>query len=160
MSDGIHIDLSNYTTIRNNNFENCWDGVFANYPYDLRIFENNFYNNSEAGVSLDSCNIGTIYRNNFTENGYDSGYQAYNYAGTYVYFYDIINQIGNYWSDYDILDDNYTIAGNPELYDLYPLSEPIILIPEFNMSQLGFWGLIISIMTLFVVLNKTRKRKS
>jgi len=160
MSDGIHIDNCNYTTIRNNNFDNCWDGIFANYPYDLRIFENNFHSNPDAAIYLDTCNIGTIYQNNFTTNGDLSGYQAYDYDGTYVYFYDPINLIGNYWSDYDPSDDNYTVAGNPVNYDLYPLSEPIILIPEFNMSQLGFWGLIVSIMTLFVVLNRIRKRKS
>jgi parallel beta-helix repeat protein len=160
MSDGIHIDNCNYTTIRNNNFDNCWDGIFANYPYDLRIFENNFHSNPDAAIYLDTCTIGTIYQNNFTTNGDLSGYQAYDYDGTYVYFYDPINLIGNYWSDYDPSDDNYTVAGNPVNYDLYPLTEPIILVPEFNMSQLGFWGLIISIMTLFVVLNRIRKRKS
>jgi len=140
ISDGIHIDNCNYTTIRNNNFDNCWDGIFANYPYDLRIFENNFYNNAYSAINLDTCTIGTIYQNNFTINGGFSGNQAYDYDGTYVYFYDPINLIGNYWSDYDPSDDNYTVAGNPGNFDLYPLTEPIILIPEFNLSQLGFWG--------------------
>lgn len=160
ISDGIHIDNCNYTIIRNNNFDNCWDGIYANYPYDLRIFENNFHSNPDAAIYLDTCNIGTIYQNNFTTNGDLSGNQAYDYDGTYVYFYDPINLIGNYWSDHDPYDDNYTVAGNPVNYDLYPLTEPIILVPEFNISQLGFWGLIISIMTLFVVLNRIRKRKS
>ena len=155
------MDNSNYTTIRNNNFYSCWDGIFANYPYDIRVFENDFYNNSDAAIYLEGCVIGTIYQNNFTDNGADSGYQAYDYGGTDVYYYHLIMLIGNYWSDYNPLDAYYTIPGTPEdKYDLYPLSSPIILIPEFNMNTISIWGLIISVMSLFIVLQKIRKRKT
>ena len=182
ISDGVHIDYSNYTTIQYNHFEMYYSAIFGNYPDNLLITMNTFYDGEDTGIYLDTCKYLTIYnndfhnnsygalyiydtlhaqiyRNNFTQNGADSGYQAYDDLGTDVYFYDPVGLIGNYWDDHNPLDDNYTVAGDPGNIDLYPLTSPIILVPEFDLIQLGFWGLLVSILASFVALQRFRKNK-
>lgn len=146
-----------------NDFKDNTRGTSVMYSEKVAIYQNNYQDNARSGVFLDKCKSCNIYWNNFSFNGIDSGFQAYDqdsYEDFTNLWYNNITKEGNYWSDYDPLDDNYTVAGNPENIDLYPFSKPIILVPEITISQSDFWGLIISIMTLFVVLNIIKKRKS
>ena len=159
-SDGVYVSQCSGPTISLCYFEQCTDGVFAGDSQNLIIKENTFHNNSNTGVYLDYIDNALIYWNNFTLNGDDSGYQAYDYQGTNNKWYEEVSQTGNYWDDYNPLDDNYTIDGTPVNYDLYPLLTPYLLIPEFSMIHLGFLGLLLTIVSVFVVITRFRKRTS
>ena len=157
LSDGIYIVDGYDHLIFLNNFEDNTDGIYADGAGGLTIERNNFYNNSYGGVELEYCYWCNIYWNNFTDNGYDSGYQALDDENSPSFpnlWYENNSNTGNWWSDH--ISGNYSIYGSSGLFDLYPLSTPYYLIPEFSMD---FWIIITSFILFAFIIPVFRKRK-
>jgi len=155
LSDGIYTGGVINNNFYQNNFEDNTNGISVSESGAVKIHKNNFYNNTQVGVYIDDSVDCIIYWNNFTDNGDDTGYQAYD-GGIGTLWYNNITMTGNWWSDYSGTG-NYTIQGNPDNnYDLYPLAEPFSIIPEFPVS---FWLIFASVSFLTIVIPVLRKRK-
>jgi len=143
-SKGIHLygDVRNIT-IKHNNFSfNNQYGlyIYANYAVSyVNITENHFEENTDYAIYVNSNSLNTkIWRNNFiyNNNGGIEG-QAYNDEATSLID---INNLGNYWTDYDeigdgCIDDNSdgfcdspqtNITGTGGISDNYPYVNKII----------------------------------
>ena len=156
---GINPYGVNNILIFENNFEDNENGIYAEEATEMNIYMNNFNNNSAEGVSLDYCGDCMIYKNNFTDNGFVYGQQAYDsypITGHENLWYNNVTNEGNWWSDYSGTG-NYTIPGAPDdVFDLYPLNEPYYLIPEFSSN---FWLILTTIMFSIIIITALRKRK-
>ena len=98
------------------------------------ITYNYFYLNTGMGLALSMCMGGgennTIHHNSFNNNN-AYGVQGSDWGGGTDYWYSVSEQEGNYWSDYEGVDNNsdgigdtpYVIEGG-ETSDLYPLMSP------------------------------------
>lgn len=96
---------------------------------------NDIINNSNFGISHGMC-MGGGEQNQFSHNNFilnnNSSVQASDGGGGVDYWYDVLEERGNYWSDYEGPDNDgdgigdipYDIYGN-ESQDLYPLMEPL-----------------------------------
>ena len=153
--EGIEIFYSGDIEITLSTFEtNYWAGMFVEHSDYLLITKNNFYNNTNYGACIQYCSNSQIYWNNFT----DSGDQAFDYDGVNNNWYNNVTQEGNWWSDYDGISGNYSIPGNTGFYDLYPLSSPYVIIPEFPLQMKGLWAFLISLTLLFIIIPVFKKK--
>ncbi|MEE8418218.1 MAG: NosD domain-containing protein [candidate division Zixibacteria bacterium] len=99
---------------------------------------NDIINNSNYGISHGMC-MGGGEHNQFSHNNFilnnESSVQASDGGGGVDYWYDVLEERGNYWSDYEGPDNDgdgigdvpYYIDGN-ESQDIYPLMEPLYAI--------------------------------
>jgi len=156
-SDGVHMNEGYDNLIYLNTFEQCSSGLSLYESSNLHILMNNFYDNSQEGLYMDICYDSRIYWNNFTDNN-QGNIQAFDYGGGNNTWYNSITLEGNYWSDYGGTGP-YAIDGNTGSEDLYPLSGPYIIIPEFSFEMLGLWGVLISITFFLVIIPYIRRRK-
>ena len=157
--DGIHFEHTTFghhsdNAIFLNNITGNTRGIFLIMSHENLIYSNNIISNSKFGVELFICTGGgannKVYHNNFINNGDEDG-QAYVW-GTANDWDDGYPSGGNYWSDYDgvdnysgpyqnipgsdgIGDEPYEIHGYDEWdYDFYPLMEPYgnVTLPPFT----------------------------
>ena len=154
-----------YNIIENNHISNSWGSGISFWDGNYNIIKNNLLENNEYGLNCDSgfsfnliknnsflkngygiyfyygddrykCENNTIFHNNFIFNNiqaYDGGINDWNNTSL---------QEGNYWTDYQGLDNgaNGHIAGDcigdtnlPHHLDYYPLMKPKTwILPPFN----------------------------
>ena len=121
--NGIFLDASNNNILNNNIINTNNYGIYLNFSSNNRIYLNNFINNTDSVLSLDSTNIW-----NSTEK------ITYTYNGKQH-----TNYLGNYWSDYNGSDaDGNGIGDTPYIIDgdkdNYPLMEQWEIYFEENPS--------------------------
>ena len=121
--NGIFLDASNNNILNNNIINTNNYGIYLNFSSNNKIYLNNFINNTDSVLSLDSTNIW-----NSTER------ITYTYNGT-----QFTNYLGNYWSDYNGSDaDGNGIGDTPYIIDgdkdNYPLMEQWEIYFEENPS--------------------------
>lgn len=119
---GIYLGSSDSNTISDNNIKDNNVGIYLSNSDSNTIISNNIQNNNANGIFLSSSSSGnTIYLNDFSSN-MDSNAKDYGLNN-----WDYTLQ-GNYWDDYNGVDDNndgkgdtpYIIPGGSN-QDNYPL---------------------------------------
>lgn len=124
---GIVISGSSNTISGNNIKNNGEGGICVTYSSNLNVFGNNITENNGYGVSVYSSN-NTFYYNNFINNTQN----VYIGSPSCVEFWSN-GEKGNYWSDYNGLDENGDGIGdtpyliNSENQDDYPLLQPYLI---------------------------------
>ena len=151
---GFWIEVSYDMIIKENIIENNEWGIYLYEVYNTNITYNLMKQNLYEGVYLDTdCYDNFIYLNTFDQNngdtqqGYDDGYNNT--------WYDPINQLGNWWSDY-VGPGNYSISGAALEFDLYPLNEqPFPYVSEYATSiTLGLLAILSFISTSIILIRK------
>lgn len=138
--EGVHLMDSNHNTVVNNDIMNCEYGIYLYNSNNTKIYDNTLSNNRAFAIYVDDAYQNIIYHNDFINNAkhvesvgstndWDAGY------GTT----DDIGFGGNYWDDYDGVDEfsgrNQNVGGSDgigdtsyrldgENQDDYPLMEP------------------------------------
>ncbi|NPD89577.1 MAG: hypothetical protein HGN29_12730 [Asgard group archaeon] len=146
---GLSFTRSNHISIENNMINSNYLGLFFEYANDCNIIGNTInYNIIKAITTSRKCdsfkitynhfeeNIGyaifisdqlyyIIHHNSFIDNALDKNAQCFDspYPDLRNFWYDILLEEGNYWSDWDGLDD-YILDGGGFVRDRYPLSVP------------------------------------
>ncbi|UCG69156.1 MAG: right-handed parallel beta-helix repeat-containing protein, partial [Thermoplasmata archaeon] len=149
---GIYLDTSSNNYIKYNNISyNGWYGIYAWVSSNNKFIANNISNNDE-GIRIQSSSDNRIYHNNIIDNtiqAYDDGVNFWN---------DSYPSGGNYWSDYNGVDNyngpNQDVPGKdgigdtnrtigPFSVDNYPLIGPYPYFPTENYTILNQgWNLI------------------
>jgi parallel beta-helix repeat protein len=131
-NDGITLREATSNTITSNFIiDNIQDGIRIRDGscYNV-IFENAIeanYRGIDLRNSWNSCTNNIIYHNNFKENSYKNAYDYY----TNFWYNEVLGH-GNYWDDYDGIDEDgdgigdtpYDIPGQGNNQDIYPLMKP------------------------------------
>ncbi len=144
---GIYLHSSGSSTVNNNTCNNNNYSIYLSSSSGSTVEKNTCNNNNNYGIYLDSSdfcvvtynllqeneNYGVylesdsdnnlIHHNTFVDNNLGGTSQAYN-SGTSNYWYDTSKQEGNYWSDWSGTS-YYSIDGEADSVDLYPLAEPV-----------------------------------
>jgi len=131
-STGICFFATDYGTITFNTIQYCRD-------YGIELLYDSAYNK--------------IYSNNFIENYLThSGSQAYD-EGYHNDWYDGVNYKGNYWSNWNPLENYYRIDGSAESKDIYPNS---MLMGEYSSALL--YSIFLPI--VLIIINRRKKKKN
>jgi len=135
--DGIYIHASNNNVIRNNAIFNHARGISIRGSYNL-IKGNTITSNDEYGIYINYESIPNfIYENNFKGNTIHA--KELNFKGNHWQGYSFIEDrvIGNYWDDYEGIDEDengygdtpyYIISHTPSsglVLDIYPHMKPV-----------------------------------
>ncbi len=150
--NGIHFEHTgwgyhSHNIIYLNNISGNNQGIYMVMSADNQILYNNIISNNEMGVNLAMCMMGgennLVHHNNFIYNGGENG-QACEWGGPLNYWDEDYPFGGNYWSDYNDVDNfsgpNQDIPGSDGIgdtpyvipcqyceennMDMYPLMEP------------------------------------
>src|SRR5271157_1438912 len=140
-NNGIWLDSSSGNTLSGNNVTaNSNNGIWLDSSSGNTLSGNNVTANNDYCIWADhNSSNNTIYQNNFINNTY----QVYSSNLTNVWDN---GSVGNYWSDYLTKYPNATqidssgVWSTPYLIDTnntdnYPLTVPIVVIPEFPSIQ-------------------------
>jgi len=123
---GIFMDGSDECFVFNNTIiEQLGSGILSYLSNNNLFTYNNLVNNTAYGIYLNYSSENRIHHNNFIKNNIGGVSQAYQKSGANNIWYDEENKEGNFWSDLQG-SEYYQIEGSSNLYDKYPLSEPII----------------------------------
>jgi len=136
--NGIYLDSSNNSIItKNTASSNNGNGIYLDSSNNSIIAKNSASSNNGNGIALSSSSSNTIYHNNFINNIK----QAYDNTGT-NYWNTEYPTGGNYWSNYNEIDNNHgpyqnisgpdgigdtpyqNILGGSGAQDKYPLMAP------------------------------------
>jgi len=155
LSDTSDCVISNNIIYKSSNYGIlCYgDSLFTNIS-----ITNNLLQENEMGVILGTrSRNSTISYNTFIDNHPEGDSKQAKDSGSNNTWYDIYALKGNFWSDWDG-SGPYSIDGDANSFDLYPLSNPTIppLIPEFN-SKISII-IIFSVVIYFVWIYKKSKR--
>ncbi|MCX8173447.1 MAG: right-handed parallel beta-helix repeat-containing protein [Thermoplasmata archaeon] len=158
--EGIRLASSDSVNINDNILMgNGWYGIYLGDSNNNNVVYNWLCNNTKYGIYITSTSAGnSIHHNNFTGNngagrGVNGNCQAYDDTGGNSW-YDNGAREGNYWSNWDGLDNGtasaYPLDGGAGASDWYPLANPVTEvsgIPVF-MVMLGCISALASIRRL------------
>ncbi len=105
-------------------YKNIWEKndecLLIDFVYEITIKLNVFLENRKYAISILTGAIDSAaYANYFVENGLNMQLsQVYDESGPGMKWYDVVFQVGNFWSDLKL--DRYQIEGTSDKYDLYP----------------------------------------
>jgi len=136
---------SDENTITENNINNNTDGIYINLCYNNIINSNNISDNNDHGIAIySSSRENHIFHNNFFNNIKNVKSHGFNNVWDNGY-----PSGGNYWDDYDGVDENpidgigdtpYDINDSIENPDNYPLMKPWgenLPVPKFTFEIEG-----------------------
>ncbi len=154
--EGIRLYCSSSSTVANNTCNNNYYGILL-WSSDFCVVTYNLLQENEGyGVYLiyDSDN-NLIHHNTFVDNNLEGTSQAYDDCVNNTW-YDTATLEGNYWSDWSGIG-SYSIDGDANSVDLYPLVEPVIV----EYPQIVLITLLLSIVPLFLtrIISKKAKKK-
>ncbi len=153
---GLYAYESEQVDVTNSTFTANEIGTYYSYS-DLSVFEGNTYeNNTNYGIVLEYSDNNIIFHNNFIDNGNGSLPQCYDFYGSGNFWFSLVISEGNYWSEW--VSGPYLIECElNDIFDLYPLGAPIVIIPEYHSLAYGITLLMLfSLCAVFLV---SRKRK-
>ncbi len=152
-SIGITLGFSSNNTIKNNEISyNQYAGIDFGPSVDDNIIRNNTINDNYRGCYIGSNDNNLIYHNNFINNPS----QAYDYGSNNTWDIGYPGG-GNYWSDYDGVDNNCTpdqniapadgVGDTPHSIfnsgqDNYPLMAPWAPPTTYNIDLAEGWNLV------------------
>ena len=128
---GIHLGSNQCKIFNNIISENEKMGLFISGDNNT-IMNNNISNNTKWGIYVINSNYNLLYHNNFMNNGEYNAWEVYSYNNNA--WYNTLVLEGNYWDDYNGLDDDgngigdtpYGIAPYSDVnQDKYPYMNPI-----------------------------------
>jgi parallel beta-helix repeat protein len=152
---GAYVYQSENVNINNSTLTDNVEGVHF-FHSDLGVIQKNvFFNNTDFGVFLETSDFNIVFQNSFIDNG--AGAQAGDWYGTGNFWYSLLFKKGNYWSDYLGTGDYLIYSEFSDIFDLYPLNDPVVIIHEFG--QVGLIFSIISLVTLISLGIIHNKRK-
>ena len=125
---GVQLSYSNKCKIIDNKiYSNDGHGIGIDDSDNLEIINNNIENNTQDGLRISWSNNNIIYHNNFVKNENN----AYEIGTGLIKWDDGPIAGGNYWSDYDGIDENADGIGDTPYYisfpnkrDEYPIMKP------------------------------------
>jgi parallel beta-helix repeat protein len=148
----IVIGFSRNCTIENNNLFYNQFGIRLNYAIGNKIFKNNLRKNN-YGLYITHSDKNMIFDNNISYNNlfgcwiccYSNNNTIYknNFSFNDVNAYDLFNNkwyitnIGNYWSDYEGLDENQDGIGEKPYYGILPDGRNIDQYPIVRINKLS-----------------------
>lgn len=194
-STSIKLLYNNHNiSISNHWFEDCENGILLDTKNeDISIYKNNFIANSETGICLNEENK----NNTFTKNIFLNNKVGIKIAGNLSWFnlvynncfvgndenaiddigvnswdsrYILVNECGNYWDDYDGVDENddgigdtwYMIPGEGNNHDQMPLMECPFQIPSLEEEAIPGYYLpflfVIMFLGLLILVHRLKKK--
>lgn len=131
--------------------ENDDVGIFFYDIIQAEIRDNYFINNTNFGISLETCSDVLIYHNDFIQNGNGTLPQCSDFYGATNYWYSETLSDGNYWTEYSGIGTYLIHCQFNDIFDLYP-SGPIV-ISEYSAVPMVLLGItmlsFISIISFF-----------
>jgi len=150
---GVSIHWSTGWHVANNTIAgNGWGVNILGNANGSVIVYNEIFNNDEYGVRILSGNYNYIHHNNFYENGNNTS-QGYD-NGTNNHWDDCSE--GNYWDDWSG-SGNYSIDGDADAYDEYPLGNATENNAPEKVPEFGVLVSMIAITVLFLALLRRRR---
>ena len=141
--------------------ENLINGkAYSYYPTGERLSENIYDQGKLDGTSKEFYKSGQIKVEEFFIDGIREGLATWYFENGEIEKYGYYKKgllEGNYWDDW--VSGSYSIDGSTGSEDLYPLSSPYIIIPEFSFELFGIWGILISLTFFLILIPYIRKRK-
>jgi len=135
--------------------ENSNVGIFLHDVVTAELRINEFINNTNYGIALDTCSDVIVYHNDFIDNGNGSLPQAADFYGSTNFWYSETLSEGNFWKDYSGVGTYLIHCQFDDIFDLFP-SGPII-ISEFKTITSAL--IILGIISFVSVLDIYRKRR-
>ncbi len=146
---GIVLDVSHYNEVVDNSITfNNGNGISVFDSYSNLITGNEVLNNTELGISISGDSDGNIVFNNIiAENTLGNGLDDSDYGLSNSWYQ---KETGNYWGDYDGVDENndgigdtpYYIPGTAGSIDYYPLWDHVIYVwnSTWGLREFQDWG--------------------
>jgi parallel beta-helix repeat protein len=156
---GILFDSSSNNRLSGNNITNNFDGMYLYSSANNNLNGNNIAANTYDGIYLDSSSNNTIYHNNFINN--TSQVSSSNSTNIWD-----SGGLGNYWSDYLTKYPNATetdgVWNTPYVIDThntdhYPLTVPIVVVPEFPWIQATMLFMLLTLLAAIIYKKKAVK---
>ncbi len=155
---GVFLSLGRYFTISDNEFKYNEYGIDGFHVLNSEIKYNLFEESEFYALTLGySSTENTIHHNAFINNN-NGKIQALD-NGSNNTWYEVETEEGNYWSDYQGTG-NYSIDGEANSYDLYPLAESPISSPPNNNIYYAFFSLLVLIPITVLLIKKYRIKKN
>jgi len=148
---GLWVLRSDYLTISNNTFSYNTEGILCGFSTDNLFIYNLMKENFEYGTRIQGITLGNhiIHHNAFVDNNKLGTSQAQADSSSNI-FYDTTTSEGNYWSDWSGVG-NYSIDGDGDCVDLYPLGiPPVPTILEYNTNFVFFLPLVLVPIALYL----------
>ncbi len=158
--EGIYLSSSDSSTVINNTCNNNFNRGLVLGSSDCVVTYNLIQENRCYGVySTPSSENNLIHHNTFVDNNLGGTSQA-NDRGTNNLWFDTITLEGNYWSDWSGTG-NYSIDGDANSVDYFPLDEPVEYPTDENQLNFTF-ALLLLVVPLFlkrIISKKVKKNR-
>ena len=139
-SYGIYLSFSHKNLLSQNTLSKNSNGIYLSFSSENKIVENEIEKSQYYGIYLYSSEKNKIYHNNFVDNST----QAVSYGGSENFFDDDYLLAGNFWSDYQGIDEDGDGIGDTPYYfqgglDRYPFVKKSAWKVEGQWLIFNFW---------------------